>query len=81
MTTEFIYWLNVDSPTSVAVLHHAGRCRHTQDIGETPLKGVRVLKQDGGWMPFETRQDAENYVRDLRRSLRLRECAICRGSD
>lgn len=72
------YWLNVDFPTSVAVLHMS-KCRHTDDIAATGLKGIGRLKRDGGWVPFESREEAENYVRDLGRKATLRECVKCQA--
>lgn len=73
------YWLNVDFPTSIARLH-LSRCDHTQEISATELKGIGRLKRDGGWVCFETSEQAEDYVRDLNRSITLNECVECSGA-
>ena len=73
------YWLNVDWPTSVTRLHMS-KCRHTNDIAATDLKGVGRLKGAGGWVPFGPREEAEDYVRDLGRKVTLCECATCRAT-
>ena len=55
------YWLNVDFPTQRATLHYSF-CRHTDDIG---------------WRPFETPEEAEDYVQGIDRALMFKHCKDC----
>ena len=73
------YWLNVDIPTRDAKLHGSS-CRHAAVISPTELKGVGKLKADGGWMVFETEQEARDFVRkEIRPNLAFNCCKECGG--
>lgn len=50
-------WVNVDRPTAKEMLH-AEHCRYVRDKHETELKGIGELKRDGGWLPFESLDEA-----------------------
>lgn len=68
------YWLNVDFPTKISKLHKS-RCVHEQNKKETSLKGIGKLKRDGGWLYFETQEDAEKYWQEnLKNRTRLEFC-------
>jgi hypothetical protein len=54
------FWMNIDKPTKRIVLHHLV-CRHQKAKQETPYKGIRELKRDGGWLPFGSHCEAEDY--------------------
>ena len=72
------YWLNIDLPTSDAKLH-VSSCRHAISISPTELKGVGRLKTDGGWIPFETVEEAQAFVRkESSRDLEFNPCKDCR---
>ncbi len=73
------FWLNIDLPTSDAKLH-VKSCRHVAAIDPTPLKGVGKLKRDGGWMVFETEQEAEDFVHnEIRPNVAFNRCQDCSG--
>ncbi len=72
------YWLNVDIPTSDAKLH-LNSCRYAQEISATDLKGIGQMKRDGGWMPVESRSQAESFLRDVNASVVLTECPCMRA--
>jgi hypothetical protein len=67
------FWLNVDFPTSKATLHRSS-CSYAQSISATELKGIGQIKRDGGWMPAESRHQAEGYLGSLGRSVKMSEC-------
>jgi len=72
------YWLNVDLPTNDAKLH-VNSCRHALTIAPTALKGVGKLKNDGGWMVFETAEEAQAFIRKgIPRDLNFNPCKDCR---
>ncbi|MEH7249494.1 hypothetical protein V7114_22260 [Neobacillus niacini] len=51
-------WINIDVPTKKFTLHHD--CQYTEKIKETPFKGVKTLKRDGGWLQVDSLSAAEN---------------------
>ena len=54
------FWVNVDKPTKRCVIHRE-ECRYEQAKSGTPLKGINELKRDGGWIPFNSIGEAQNY--------------------
>jgi hypothetical protein len=54
-------WVNIDKPTKKCTIHSNMRCQYVLRRSETPLKGIGEIKRDGGWLPFETMIEAENY--------------------
>ena len=71
------YWLNIDIPTGDAKVH-VSSCRHAAAISPTALKGVGRLKTDGGWMVFESEQEAQDFVRkESRPNLAFNRCKDC----
>ena len=72
-------WLNIDFPEKKATLH-INTCRHVLALGPTEFKGVGKMKRDGGWMPFESNAEAEEYIRSQlvdRPSVRFAKCGDC----
>ena len=51
------YWLNIDVPTKRATLHVNG-CQYVTAKAETALKGLKRIKQDGGWLSFPSHKRA-----------------------
>jgi len=56
------YCINVDRPTKRVTIHRSGGCTSVMNKAETPLKGVGQLKADGGWLKFETEDEAAAYA-------------------
>lgn len=54
------YWMNVDKPTKTCVLHIEG-CLYEKQKKETKWKGVGSLKRDGGWLRFNSPQEAGEF--------------------
>jgi hypothetical protein len=54
-------WMNVDKPSRTCTVHQEG-CAMAKSRAETPSKGVGKLKEDGGWLSFESREAAHNHV-------------------
>ena len=54
------YWMNVDKPTKTCVLHIEG-CLYEKQKKETKWKGVGSLKRDGGWLRFNSPQEAGKF--------------------
>ena len=52
MTESYKYWLDVDKPSGVVMLHVVG-CRYEADKSDTEFKGLGHLKCDGGSLGFE----------------------------
>ncbi len=48
-----IFWVNVDMPTKTCIMH-TDECIYTKGMRETKLKGIGVLKRDGGVRHFCT---------------------------
>jgi hypothetical protein len=74
------FWLTVDFPTSKATLH-VDACSYAQGIRATELKGIGQLKRDGGWMPAESRRQAEDYLHSLNRVITVTECRCIQGGE
>ena len=55
------FWMNVDMPSHTATVHQE-KCAMAKARAETPTKGIGKLKQDGGWLSFESRDAAHKLV-------------------
>lgn len=81
---EDVYWMNVDTPTKRCTVHRVGRA---YEIGkyETAKKGIKDLKEDGGWLIFPWLQEAEthdcNNYQQRGYDLSLRCRCLTQGSD
>lgn len=56
------YWMNIDKPNQRCVLHLNG-CLYEKKKKQTKLKGIRILKKDGGWLNFDSVKEAEKYFK------------------
>ena len=70
-------WLNVDIPTKKCTLHRDG-C-NLKPRQEPRYKGFGELKRDGGWLSFNSDDEAEAYYRrDWRqRGYEWIRCSFC----
>ncbi len=57
-----MFWVNVDIPSKTCTMHTT-ECIHTKNRRETKLKGLGVLKSDGGWLSFGTFVQTEDYCK------------------
>ena len=57
-----MFWVNIDTPTKTCTMHTAD-CISTKTKRETKLKGVGLLKRDGGWLSFGTFVQTEDYCK------------------
>ena len=55
------FWVNVDKPTKTCTIHRR-ECGHVLK-SETPYKGIKRLKRDGGWFSFASAEEAEDYCK------------------
>ena len=69
------YWVNVDFPTSSYRLHRVD-CRYCTP-SETPFKGVKKLKRDGGWLEFSSKVEARNHWKINHANLKWDPCKVC----
>ena len=53
-------WMNVDTPTKTCTMHRVG-CRYEVGKYEIDRKGIEELKEDGGWLSFESLPHAEAH--------------------
>ena len=56
-------WVNIDKPLKSCTIH-ASNCTFVLKKQETKYKGVGKIKRDGGWLPFESLEDAYNFCRE-----------------
>ena len=70
-----MFWVSVDIPTKTCIMH-TDDCIYTKRMRETKLKGVGVLKRDGGWLSFGTFLQTEDYCK---REWEPRSYAIRKG--
>ena len=57
-----MFWINVDIPRKTCIMH-TDDCIYTKRMRETKLKGLGVLKRDGGWLSFGTFVQTEDYCK------------------
>ena len=69
------FWVNVDKPTKRCVIHREG-CKYEQAKSETPFKGISKLKRDGGWVSFDSVEEAGGYCA---REWKSKGYIICRN--
>jgi len=55
------FWMNVDKPGHTCTVHQE-KCAMAKSRAETAKKGLGSLKEDGGWLSFESRNAAHEYV-------------------
>ena len=56
-------WVNLDKPTKRCTIHSTD-CRFVLKKQETRHKGLGKLKRDGGWLYFETVEEAEEFCNE-----------------
>jgi hypothetical protein len=54
------YWLRVDRPLKLCILHEDA-CEYARDKRETPFLGINAMKRDGGWFSFESYLKARQF--------------------
>jgi hypothetical protein len=69
-----LIWINIDKPTKKCKVHNDSNCKYVKNKKETGLKGVGTLKIDGGWLPFETLQEARHFQQMEFPSYELSDC-------
>jgi hypothetical protein len=57
-----MFWVNIDTTTKTCTMHTAD-CINAKTKSETKLKGVGLLKRDGGWLSFGTFVQTEDYCK------------------
>ena len=72
------YWLNVDIPTKNCRLHQE-HCKWARGKYATPLKGIAELRQDGGWLEFDSTKSAEDFFQGRYGSRSDYEFVLCKG--
>ena len=76
------HWICIDVPTKKRVLHYAEGCHWSRKINDGalgPLKPVGGMGQNGGWILFPTRRDAEDFSdREFPKFTDIRFCTRCR---
>ncbi|MCS7386857.1 MAG: hypothetical protein NDF55_09030 [archaeon GB-1867-005] len=72
------YWLNVNFQTKICTLH-TDDCPFIKNLKETKFIGVGRLKLHGGWLQFNSIDEAEKYfLSNLKdRKWILRRCLVC----
>lgn len=61
--SEEVYWMNVDVPTQKCTIHRIG-CEHELRKYETNKKGIEKIKENGGWLSFQSLPAAEMHYRN-----------------
>lgn len=71
-------WINVDIPDRLCTVHKAscGLILHE----DTPLKGIRKMKDDGGWYDFASIEEAESWSMLNYRLYQFKKCGKCKIS-
>jgi len=62
-TLNASFWMNVDKPLKKCTIHCENGCSWVIKKAGTPFKGKGCIKRDGGWLPFESLTEAQNYAR------------------
>ncbi|MCR2820053.1 hypothetical protein [Lederbergia panacisoli] len=52
-------WMNIDKPTKKCTIHT--NCSYLDKKSETKYKGILELKRDGGWLKFDSKNEAKKY--------------------
>lgn len=59
----FMVWVNVDKPTKNCTIH-GSNCIFVLRKRETKYKGLGKIKRDGGWILFESVEDAYTFCKE-----------------
>lgn len=70
-------WVNVDKPTKTCTIHADEGCTYVKDRQETPFKGVGELKRDGGWISFNSVDEARNWCQSKYTRYEIKSCKLC----
>lgn len=70
-----MYWLNVDLSTNISKLHMGG-CRYCKPRAST-AKGLGRLRRGGGWLRFNTVEEAKKYHIDNLEKMIWQPCKVC----
>ncbi len=70
-----MYWLNVDFPTNISKLHMEG-CRYCNPRASL-AKGLEGLGRDGGWLRFNSVEEAKKYHDDNLEVMIWQPCKVC----
>jgi hypothetical protein len=54
-------WVNIDIPLKKYVIHWQMNCAFLGKNDQSSYKGVGILLRDGGWLPFDTLQEAQDF--------------------
>lgn len=72
------FWLNVDfDPREYSCRLHRDDCPFILRT-PTPYKGIGELKRDGGWLFFETIEEAKAWHRDKHPEIPWKPCKFCK---
>jgi hypothetical protein len=69
-------WLNVDFPDRLCTVHKSS-CAYVLHE-ETPLKGIRQMKDDGGWYDFTKVDEAESWSALNYPQYQFKKCGKCK---
>ncbi|MED4018537.1 hypothetical protein [Sutcliffiella cohnii] len=64
-------WMNIDKPTKKCTIH--SNCSFIDKKSETKYKGILELKRDGGWLKFNSKDEALAYQKGNYRTFSLIE--------
>ena len=70
-----MYWLNVDFPTNISKLHIEG-CRYCKPKVSL-AKELGGLGKSGGWLPFNTVEEAKKYHDENHQKMIWQPCKVC----
>ncbi|MHA1581050.1 MAG: hypothetical protein ACTSYM_00885 [Candidatus Baldrarchaeia archaeon] len=56
-------WVNVDKPLRTCTIH-SSNCIFVIRKQETKYKGINKIKRDGGWIPFESLEEAYKFCEE-----------------
>jgi hypothetical protein len=55
-------WVNIDKPTKKCTIH--SKCTYLDKKRETKYKGILELKRDGGWLKFDSNNQAKEFIKN-----------------
>jgi hypothetical protein len=64
-------WVNVDIRTKTCTIHKNLHCAFIINMNDSNLKGINVLRQDGGWLSFESLEEGNLFCHDQYSGYRL----------
>jgi hypothetical protein len=68
-----VIWVNIDKPTQRCTIHTNRQCGFLRNKYATPLKGIGILKKNGGWISFDGIVLAREYCKENYRKYKLIE--------